>query len=72
MTNREIKARLILRGITMTEIARSLNVTHAAVSRVISGRDATPRIRQAVAQAIGVPVEEIWPDMATDATRRPS
>lgn len=68
MTPREIKAELVLRGVTMGEIAKRAGVTRPAVSQTIyqyeyrtfKGR----RIRLYIAEAIGRSVSEIWPDDA--------
>ena len=48
--------------IKVIDIAAKFGVTHAAISSVIHGRNKTPRIRQAIADAIGRPVAEVFPD----------
>ena len=63
---RNIKAALVLAGVTQSEIARSLEVTVSSVNDVISGRRDNPRIRSAIASAIGKPVSEIWPDAKSE------
>jgi len=62
METRKIKANLILAGVTQSEIARSLGIKVASVNDVVSGKRKNPRIRSAIAEAIGKPVEKIWPD----------
>lgn len=62
MRPEEIKARLILRGITQAEIARRLKVSRGAISQVISGRERNQRIRKAIARALGLKVSDIWPE----------
>ena len=62
MNSRQIKAALILKGITQTSIAKELGVPVSLVCMVISGAEKTPRVRQAIAAAIGKPVRTIWPD----------
>lgn len=64
MTPREIKAELILLGVTMTEIARQAGVTHGAVSQTINQYTKFKgyRIRPYIARAIGKNVNDIWPD----------
>jgi lambda repressor-like predicted transcriptional regulator len=42
-------------------VAKNLNITVPAVNSVIKGLRQNPRIRQAIAAAIGRPVEQIWP-----------
>ncbi len=60
--NHRIKALLILQGKKQVEIARKLRITRSAVSRVVSGRSRSPRIRKAVADVLGMAVEELWPE----------
>lgn len=48
-------------GVKVIDIAVSLGVTHAAVSRVIHGQTKSAGIQQAIAKAIGKPVEEVFP-----------
>jgi|DewCreStandDraft_3_1066083.scaffolds.fasta_scaffold00874_4 transcriptional regulator with XRE-family HTH domain len=62
MRPEEIKARLILKGITQAEIARRLKVSRGAISQVISGRERNQRIRKAIARALGLKVSDIWPE----------
>lgn len=59
-----IKAELMRRGVRQTHIADRLGVTPSAVGQVIHGRRPSPRIREAVAAALGLTVEELWPDSA--------
>ena len=62
MNPNEIKAALVLRGITATSIARSLGVARPNVSETIVGIRRTVRIRQAIADAIELPVRQVFPD----------
>lgn len=57
-----IKAALAAKGITQTQIARMLKVKPPTVHNVISGKRRNPRIRQAIALAIGCRVSELWPE----------
>jgi lambda repressor-like predicted transcriptional regulator len=65
MTALEIKAELMLRGITLQAIADQANVTRGAVTQVIHQypkcRYKGLRIRGYIAQALGRDVEDIWP-----------
>lgn len=63
MTNEmiDIRSALKARKITQTEIANMLKVTVVSVNDVISGKRKNPRIRKAIALAIGKPVSELWP-----------
>ena len=58
----EIKARLRSRGVTMSDIARSLNLTPATVHAVVSGRSYSQRVAEAIASELEVNVADIWPD----------
>lgn len=43
-------------------IAREVGCTRQNVYHVIKGRQATPKIRQAIADALGVQVSDLWPN----------
>lgn len=62
MSTREIKALMILKGITSVDIARKTGVSATWISLVLNGRKPSKRIRKAIAQAVGKPVEELWPN----------
>ena len=62
MDTNEIKALLAKKGITVTSIANNLGVSQPTVSLTIKGTTVSSRIRAAIAEAIGKPVSEIWPD----------
>jgi len=61
MTPNEIRAELIRRNITVTSIAKQLGLKQPNVSAVIRGGRRTPKVRKAIADAIGKSVSEIWP-----------
>jgi transcriptional regulator with XRE-family HTH domain len=61
LTPQEIKANLILKGITQASIAKKLGVTESLVSMVIHGKVKNSEVRKAIAKAIGKPVREIFP-----------
>lgn len=54
------KAELVRRGVTMTAIADQLDVTPQHVSQVISGERRSVRVEEAVADALGMPVEDVF------------
>ena len=58
----EIKAALRMKGVTQARLADRLGVARATVSMVISGASRSGRIQQAVADVLGLPQNEIWPD----------
>ncbi|WP_354005652.1 helix-turn-helix domain-containing protein [Desulfofustis limnaeus] len=64
----DIGLRLQEKGISQLDIANMLKVKPASVHNVITGKRRTPRIRQAIAFALGRPVAEIWPE--TTSKRR--
>lgn len=43
-------------------IAKQCGVTSPFVSQVIHGTKKSPRIREAIATALGKPISELWPD----------
>ena len=62
MTRQEIKAALILKGISMAEIARKFKVQPTVVSQIVAGRSRSARIQKHMAKLLGKKVKEIWPD----------
>jgi lambda repressor-like predicted transcriptional regulator len=62
MKANDIRAELVRNNITIKSIAQGLGIAHPGVSQVISGLRKTKRIRQAIADAIGKPVTELWPE----------
>ena len=69
MTPAEIKAAMLLKGISQTEIAEALDKGHARINEVINGRSSNKVVRAAIAKAIGKPIEKVFPD---EKFRRPS
>lgn len=65
----EIKVALMREGISMRSIARSLGVSANAVSLVVNRRLASPRIRNAVARAIGREPADVFPEDAETHSR---
>lgn len=61
MSPNEIRAELVRRGIERQQIAAQLGIAKAGVSQVISGVKKTPRVRHAIAEAIGMAVEQVFP-----------
>lgn len=64
MTPKEIRAELVLRGITVREIAKLVGVTGSAVSQTIcqNTRYKGRKIRPFIALALNKKVSDIWPD----------
>jgi Ner family transcriptional regulator len=61
-TSRLLKDLLQLHGTSYAQIARNLGISRTAVSLVASGRSNSTRVRQAIAEASGLTVTQIWPD----------
>lgn len=64
MLPKEIKARLRQAQVSQRDIACRCRVSNTAVCLVISGRSVSRRIQAAVAEAIGLPVEQVFPPTA--------
>ncbi|MCL4873086.1 helix-turn-helix domain-containing protein [bacterium] len=62
MSNREIKALIVLNGTSLSAIARSARVSRQWVSMVVNGHKKSRRIRKAIAAAVGKEVEDLWPN----------
>lgn len=60
-TRTEVKIRMLQKGLTHEAIASTLDVGRSAVCRVMNGHDRTPRLRKAIASALGWPESRIWP-----------
>jgi putative transcriptional regulator len=60
----EIKAELVRRERTMSEIARRLEVTPSHVAQVVAGKRRSPTVERAVADAIGKPVSKVFSSAA--------
>lgn len=52
--------------ITLTSIAHALGVAVPTVSEVIHDRSTSRRISQAIADAMGMPLEEVFPKYRRD------
>jgi lambda repressor-like predicted transcriptional regulator len=59
---RYVKARVVEAGLNFNQIARRLKVSPSLISHVIHGRRPSPRVRRAIADALRMPVEALWPD----------
>ncbi|MBT9556835.1 MAG: helix-turn-helix transcriptional regulator [Myxococcales bacterium] len=60
MAPNEIRALLVLRGVRITDIAQQCNASRQHVGQVVSGMRATPRIREAIAFALGTTVDALF------------
>ncbi|MEA3247226.1 MAG: helix-turn-helix transcriptional regulator [Gemmatimonadota bacterium] len=60
----ERKVALMRAGVTQTAIARQAGVTVSHVSEVMYGRRRSPRIEQAIAEALKLPVAAVFEPVA--------
>lgn len=60
MTYKQRKIALIEADVSMTEIAKQLDVTPSHVSQIVRGERRSPRVEQAIADAAGLSVEEMF------------
>ena len=55
----EIKAIIILKGLTQAVLAREAGVSETAISRVVQKKDVSRRLQELIARRTGVPFEEM-------------
>ena len=60
LTPLERKAQMVLKQISQTDLAEELGVTQPHVSQVISGERRSPRVEEAIAAKLGMPVEVVF------------
>lgn len=68
MTENELRIAMLLLGVSQVSIATKVGVPRSYVHQVITGERAFPEIRQAIAEAIGKPVDFIWPSSGNEIT----
>jgi len=61
-TPQEIRAQMVLKGVTPNEIAQANDLSRQSITATIAGTRRGLKTRQAVASALGVQVDVIWPD----------
>lgn len=66
---RSIRAEMVKNGVTNAQISREEQVSTVYVYYVLSGKRTGYRIRRAIAQAVKVPVEKLWPDTPPEYRR---
>lgn len=62
MNENQIKGALITSGSNQTRIAEMLKVSKTSVHRIISKKDKSRRIAQAIANQIGEPLYKVFPE----------
>jgi transcriptional regulator with XRE-family HTH domain len=58
---RLLRGMMYITGIRQIDIARKYNIDKTVLSKVLSGKRKSPRVRQAIASELQVPVEVLWP-----------
>lgn len=53
---------MVLKGITGVDIAKKLGISPDTVYVVVGGYGKSRRIQEAIAKALGMPYEELWPE----------
>lgn len=61
-TVKKIKIVMIEKEVTGAEIARRAGVDRSSIHHVITGKCRSARLRQAIAEALEVTVDELWPE----------
>jgi Ner family transcriptional regulator len=56
----EVKAEMVLKRVSQTQIADSLGITPGTVSAVINGHRKSKRVQRAIAEALGLKYETLW------------
>jgi len=62
----EIKVKLLRQGLTQRDVARTIGCHYQGVVNVIRGDRDTAYIRQGIADILGVPVDELWPESCNE------
>lgn len=60
MNELKTKELMMVYGVSQDKFAKELGVSRALVSRVIKGTRSNKKVRQAIAEAVGRSVEELW------------
>jgi len=53
---------MVLNGIKGVDIAKTLHISPTTVYVVLSGKGKSRRIQKAVADALGMSIEDLWPN----------
>ena len=69
MHSEDIKAALRKRGWTLADIAKELDICPSAVSHALT-RQRSRRVEETIANKIGLPLQEVWPQRYAAANRQ--
>jgi len=61
-TTIKIKVLMMQKGLNGAKIARNIGITRQAISGVINLRWRSIRIRKAIADALDVQIDKLWPE----------
>lgn len=67
LTPQDRKAELLRKGLSMSDVARELGISAHHISRVVAGERRSPRVEQAIADAIGLPVADVFEPMTAES-----
>ena len=62
MSKKQIKILLLQNDVKQADIARKLKVSKQAIHNVIKGIAESRRIKIEIARAVGMRIEDIWPN----------
>ncbi len=62
MNPADIQTALKEKGLTQAAIARQMGVSEMTVSRIVRGTESSRRVAQAISEAIGIPMDTLWPE----------
>jgi DNA-binding XRE family transcriptional regulator len=62
MERTEIKILMLRKKVTQAAIARKLDIKPSTVCNVIKGTATSARVKRAIAQALGMRIEDLWPN----------
>ncbi|OHD22315.1 MAG: hypothetical protein A2Y38_02485 [Spirochaetes bacterium GWB1_59_5] len=59
-TSRDIKSKMVKKGITQTRVAKDLHITQGAVSGVVNLHRKSKRIQKYIADLLGEAYDKLW------------
>lgn len=69
MKSNVIKALMVLKGISQTDIANQIGVKRCTVSGAVNGLRKSRRVQRAIATALGEDYEKLWGEVPKSAGR---
>jgi lambda repressor-like predicted transcriptional regulator len=61
MTKTEIRAHILLKGKTLSQLAAEKGTTRQNLWSIVTGRTVSQRWQEVVAEFIGMPVDQVFP-----------